>query len=324
MGKTTSKKKKLLKRTLWLFVFTFVLMNLVASFHAYKFTHFADNSELKTQSPGKLSMLEKGQTLFFGINNPRPENTIKPDYEFETIKLQSFKKIECWLIKPQAEHHPKQNNGTIIIYHGYGGKKSSMLDKAEEFLKLGYNTFIVDFMGSGGSEGNQTTIGFKESEDVLVTYNYVKEQGEKNIYLFGTSMGAAAIMKAIAEHTISPKAIILECPFGTMYQTVSGRFENMNVPSFPMADLLVFWGGAVNSFWAFDHNPIEYAKNINCPTLLLYGAKDKNVKSFEVEEIFSNLAGHKVMKVYPEAGHDNYLINYKDEWVNDIESFLNN
>lgn len=57
---------------------------------------------------------------------------------------------------------------------------------------------------------------------------------------------------------------MIECPFGSMYKTVCARFKTMNAPTFPMAGLLVFWGGMQNNFWAFEHNPTEYAKNINC------------------------------------------------------------
>ena len=81
-----------------------------------------------------------------------------------------------------------------------------MLDKSEIFLELGYNTFLVDFMGSGGSEGNQTTIGFLEAEQVETSFNYLKNKGEKNILLFGTSMGAVAIMKAIHDFDLKPKS----------------------------------------------------------------------------------------------------------------------
>ena len=34
-------------------------------------------------------------------------------------------------------------------------------------------------MGSGGSQGNQTTIGFYESKQVKETYDYLNEKGEK-------------------------------------------------------------------------------------------------------------------------------------------------
>jgi len=160
---------------------------------------------------------------------------------------------------------------TVAFFHGYGGEKTSLLDKAEEFKRLNFDVLLVDFMGSGGSEGNQTTLGFKEAEEVKTAFDYLSKNRTENIYLFGTSMGAVATMKAIAEYDLKPSGIIIECPFGSMYQTTCARFKIMNVPTFPMAALLVFWGGVQNSFWAFGHNPTEYAKKISCPTLLLYG-----------------------------------------------------
>jgi len=89
-----------------------------------------------------------------------------------------------------------------------------MLDKSDIFLSEGYNSFLVDFMGSGGSEGNQTSIGFLEAEYVKSCFDYLTNNGEHNIYLFGTSMVAAATMKAIHDYDIKPKGIIIECPFG--------------------------------------------------------------------------------------------------------------
>ena len=147
-------------------------------------------------------------------------------------------------------------------------------------------------------------------------------KGEENIYLFGSSMGAVAIMKAMQEYDLKAKGLILECPFGSMYKTTCARFRAMNAPTFPMASLLVFWGGVQSGYWAFGHQPTEYAKNINCPTLILYGEKDQNVSREEIDEIFSNLKENKILKTYPEAGHENYLIRYKDRWVSDVEEFL--
>ncbi len=54
-----------------------------------------------------------------------------------------------------------------------------MLDKAEEFEKMNYKVLLVDFMGSGGSEGNQTTVGFKEADEVKTVFEYILSQGEK-------------------------------------------------------------------------------------------------------------------------------------------------
>jgi len=293
------------------------LINVVAIFHSYKFTHFTNSRTDKTKNPEKLSTGQKISTLIFGVSNPRPKNRTGPSTAYETIRLKSNKIIECWLV-PVA--NPK---GTIILFHGFSADKSTMLDKAEVFQHLGFSTLLVDFMGSGGSEGNQTTVGYFEAEQVRTCFEYLKERGVQNIYLFGTSMGAVAIMRAVSEHDIQPRGIILECPFGTMYQTVCARFKTMNAPVFPMAGLLVFWGGLQNGFWAFGHNPVEYARKINCPALLLYGAKDRNVSMSETEQIFKNLSGMKTLKIYPNAGHENYLTKYQDKWTEDVQMFLN-
>lgn len=288
----------------------------MAIFHAYKFTHFGNNNESKTKSAGQLTTGQKIQTIFFGVNNPRPTNNIFPSQHYETIKLKSNREIECWYI------HAKNPKGTIILFHGFGGSKASLLGKSDLFLNMGYNTLLVDFMGSGGSEGNQTTIGFLEAEQVKTSFDFIAKKTDDNVYLFGTSMGAVAIMKAIKDFKLTPKGIILECPFGTMYQTVCARFNTMRVHTFPMAGLLMFWGGVENGFWAFGHNPKDYAKNITCPTLLLYGEQDEKVSREEINEIFSNLRGIKQLKTYPLAGHENYLARYKSEWIKDIAGFL--
>lgn len=309
-------KKKWLKRIIWLLAVVFILLNAIAIFHSYRFTHFSDKKKIKTESPDKLTTTDKLKTLFLGIENPRPENKIFPTTSYETIQLQSNKLIECWYLKA---HEAK---GSVILFHGYSGEKSSMLDKAAIFLELGYNTLLVDFMGSGGSEGNQTTIGYFEAEQVKTCYSYLQEKEAAPIYLFGTSMGAVAIMKALHDFDLKPSGVILECPFGSMYKTVCARFNSMHVPTFPMAALLVFWGGIQNNFWAFGHQPTNYATKINCPTLLLYGAKDQRVSKAEMDDIFNNLGNKKEFKIYPDAGHENYLIKYKKEWTNDIQSFL--
>lgn len=151
------KLKKLIKISLFLFFLLFVIINIIVIFHAYNFTHFSTTIKPKTKSPSNLSFIEKLGILTFGVTNPRPINSLIPSQNYETIYLQSNKKIACWLIK-----QPK-SKGTVILFHGYGGNKALLLDKSDIFIALGYNTLLVDFAGSGNSEGNQTTIGFHES-----------------------------------------------------------------------------------------------------------------------------------------------------------------
>lgn len=312
----TKKTNSFLRRILYFLLIIFILMNVMAALHAYKFTHFDVSAGVKTKDPVKLSFTEKLKAVLLGVSNPRPQNITKPKVAFQTIRVKTNKEIECWLIKAR---NPK---GTVILCHGYSAAKSSTLEKAEIFLSLGYNTMLIDFMGSGGSEGNQTTIGFYEAQEVKSAFDYLKNKGEKNIVLFGTSMGAAAIMKCQNDYNMNAEALILECPFGSMLQTVQARFKNMHLPAFPMANLLVFWGGVENNFNAFDHNPVDYALGIKCPVLLLYGQRDDKVSPAETNAIYRNLSNIKDLKMFPLAGHEDYLSLYRKAWTTDVSSFL--
>ncbi len=305
------------KKWLYLLVAGLVGINIIAAFHAYTFTHFTEQAVSKTKDPKLLSTGQKVKALVVGINNPRPVTNIVPARSYKTIKIQSNKQLEAWLIPADSA------KGTVILFHGYSGEKSTMLERAEVFLQLGFNALLVDFMGSGGSEGQQTTLGYLEAEEVKSCFDYLKTQGESRIYLFGTSMGAAAVLKAEHDYHLQPSGLILECPFGSMYATTCARFHKMGVPAFPMAGLLVFWGGLENGFWAYGHNPVNYARAVNCPVLLLYGAKDETVSQEDTELIFANLTSNlKELRVYPNAAHENFLLQYSKEWTSDVQDFL--
>lgn len=304
------------RRLLWVIGFVFVVMNVIAFLHAYKFTHFTASAFERTKDPKKLSVSSKMKILFSGIDNPRPRNKTGPAHAYETVRIQSTTMLECWKITTP------DSKGTVVMFHGYAGMKASLLERADEFIKLGYSILLVDFMGSGGSEGDQTSIGFTEADQVRDCLAYVSSYESGNTILFGTSMGAAAILKAMNDYALRPEALILECPFGSLYKTVCARFRLMGVPAFPMAGLLCFWGGAQNGYWAFSHNPAQYAKSVNCPTLILFGERDNRVSNEETDLIFNNLGGEKTLKKYPQEGHDVFLDANRDQWQADVSMFM--
>ncbi|RYD90798.1 MAG: alpha/beta hydrolase, partial [Sphingobacteriales bacterium] len=277
--------KKLKKNLLRGLVVIFVLANVMAFFHGRKFTHFDPDTREKP-SPEGMPFFKKIKTMFTGVSLPRPYTKKLPNRPYSTVALNSNVRIICWAMKATVPA-----KGTMILCHGYGGEKSDMLDRAYVCLDAGYNVLLPDFMGAEASEGNLCTIGYKEAENVKTCIDYISTHGEKNIYLLGASMGAAAIMRTCSIYALPVKALVLECPFGSMRQTVKNRFEAMQVPAFPLSDFLVFWGGAQNGFNAFSHNPEDYAKKIKLPVLLLCGGKDDRVKPEEIQHIQGIIQG---------------------------------
>jgi uncharacterized protein len=294
-----------------------IIINLILISQAYHLTHFYEHGTVKPMSEQTSGFWGKAQVVLFGLKQEKLVGAI-PDSAFSNIKLKTKDGLvlDAWLI------HIPSSKGTIAIFHGNGSEKSANLSQSNTFNEMGYSTLLVDFRAHGQSEGNTCTIGYREAEDVKLAYDYLQNNGEKNIVLYGISMGAATITKAIADYGLTPAKIILEMPFASLNETAEGKMRMAKLPPEPFAGLLTFWGGVINGFWAFDMKPREFVKKIKCPVLLQWGKKDKGVTEAEIRELYKNIESRKNLVVYENSGHQNLCENEPDKWEENIDVFL--
>ncbi len=308
------------KRRLLLFLLlAFVLLNAVAFFHAWRFTHFSAEAGPHSASPEQLTLAQKLGLLLTGVRNPKPVNGPAPDFPVQTVHFTSPNgRLEAWYARPTG---PPQ--GAVALFHGYGSSKSQLGYVAGYFRQLGYVVLMVDLAGNGNSAGRHTTVGYREAEDVAAAVRWLQDSAKhQTLILYGISMGAVAILRAEAKLGIRPTANVLECPYGSMRQTAYNRFRSMHVPPFPLADLLVFWGGVQNGFWAFGLRGEDYARRVQVPTLLLWGTADPRVSRAETDAIFKNLAGPKARVNFGGCGHEPYWGRYPAAWRGQVGRFL--
>lgn len=296
----------------------FVLLNVITAFHAYKFTHFYESSEAPVNKSEMKSGWDITKDILFGINAYKQKNKVPADSSFETIYLTTGDKIKLqgWYMKTPAA------KGTVILFHGHGSKKSSVLEEAAGFRKMGYNTLLLDFRAHGSSGGNTSSIGYYETEDVKLAYDFIKEKGEKNIILWGISMGAAAVSKAMNDYPLQPSKVILEMPFASILQAAEGRIKMMGLPGEPLASFITFWGGTEHGFWAFKMKPAEFVKQIKCPVLLQWGRNDPRVKQEETDLIYANISAPKKLVVYENSGHESLCEKEHAKWMKEVGDFL--
>jgi uncharacterized protein len=308
--------KKIIRYSIRTLIVLFVLLNVITAFHAYKFTHFYEAADAPATE--KKSALTTIGNILFGAKAYKKTNSAPADTTYETIYLKTKDNIqlECW-------YTPVGNaKGTVILFHGHGSKKSATNDEALGFRKMGYTTLQVDLRAHGGSGGNSCTIGWYEVEDVKLAYDWVKAKGESDVVLWGISMGAAAITKAIDDYKLRPKKIILEMPFATLLDAAEGRIKMMGLPPEPLASLVTFWGGVEQGFWAFNMRPAQFVRSIKCPVLLQWGENDNRVKREETNWIFANITASKRMVVYKNSGHESLCSKENDKWMKEVSRFL--
>lgn len=312
---------KLFRYFLYTFLSLFILLNILLAFHAYRFTYFYDNPERqRPKKPEEYTSAERLQGALFGLKFKKAVVDSFPTVPFQTVQLKTTdgETLEGWYVPAQAAL------GTVILSHGHANSKARVLAEAQYFHELGFNTLAYDFRAHGNSSGNICTIGYNEVQDIKAAYDFVARKGEKNIVLWGISMGAAAITKALVDYSdLKPTRVILECPFASLYEAVQGRLRTMHLPTSPASELLLTWGSLERGMWSFGYSPADYAHQLHMPVLLNWGANDKRVTRHETDEIFANIGStRKQLIVFEQSGHQSFCKSEGPKWKAAINRFL--
>lgn len=306
----------------WVLLVQFILMNISAALYAYKFTRVYDDPALRTAKPAG-NVFEKTWRLFTGPRQPKSIITDSPTFPFDTITLQTGKGIfiDAWY--GQTDSTAK---GTVILFHGIAGNKGMLLAEAYEFRYLGYNVLLVDYRAHGNSGGQTTTIGVREPEEVKLAYDFISSKGETNIFLYGISMGAVVVSKAIADYDLKPVGTILEMPFASLQTHLQARARAngfQGLPEKPFGFFVTWWMGIERGFNGFRHKTYAYVKKMNGPVLLQWGSLDSYVSVGETDKVYKAIAStQKKLVVYERAGHESLLQNDPVRWRIEIERFL--
>jgi uncharacterized protein len=312
-----NKKASILKWVLWFLLVQFILINISGILYGYKLTHFYDTVP-KSASSSK-NIFTKTWKLFRGPKFQKTTISEVPHFPFETVRLKTKNEltIEAWYIPVDSAR------GTVILFHGLGGNKSFMLDQAYEFMYLGFNVMLMELRAHGNSGGNTTTFGVRESEEAKLAYDFIAKKGERNIVMYGFSLGAVVIAEAIYDYNIVPSRIILDAPFGSLKSHLEGRARVLGFPEEPFGLLVTFWSGVERGFNGFRHNTCKYVKMIKCPVLLQYGALDNLVTEQETDCIYKNVSSpDKRLVVYEGAAHQPLLNKDPDKWRTEVKNFL--
>ncbi|MBI1343893.1 MAG: hypothetical protein GC171_13250 [Terrimonas sp.] len=306
----------------WIFrvlLFQLILINISAAFHAYKFTHFYSDKAVYNQPPSAGTFLLRTWRLMVGKRYGRSPIVYTPSVPYDTLSLSLSNglKISGWYIRADTAI------GTAILFHGLGSNKGQPLNEAAELRLLGYNTLLIDLRAHGASEGKAFSLGYKESEEVKLAYDYIKGKGESNILLWGMSVGAVIIAKAIDDYAISPSKIILEMPFSSLEDHLRSRARTLGFPEEPFAFFVTFWTGLEQGYWGYAHKTTTYVRKIKCPVLLQWGKQDEYVKESEIKAIFKNIGtSKKQLVVYDQSGHVPLCWSENDKWHDTVVQFL--
>jgi pimeloyl-ACP methyl ester carboxylesterase len=196
---------------------------------------------------------------------------------------------------------------TVVLAHGFGGNKSTMLAFAE-MLHDAYNIVIFDFRNHGQSSGTETTAGVLEQEDLRAVIKWIDdEKRPKKVAVLGVSMGgAAALVESIADDHVD--ALILDSTHATLANAIQARLERQGYPiSLPAAwsvllGALIRTGQDVSSV-----DPLQRIGLYKGPVLIIVGGQDDTIGPTDGQDLLAAASqggpASAELKVCDEAGH---------------------
>ena len=103
--------------------------------------------------------------------------------------------LRGWLIEPSQP-------ATVILLHGYGSNRLSMLWHAEQLAEAGFGVLLYDERGSGESDGARRSYGWQDPVDVLAAVEYLHNRSSTantQLGIAGCSIGGQIALQAAAQ-----------------------------------------------------------------------------------------------------------------------------
>lgn len=223
---------------------------------------------------------------------------------------------------------PARNGCTLICCHGVHDNAAQWVHQvARLHARSGYGALMFDFAGHGRSEGALVTFGIREQEDIATALAYLRARGDvdmERIGIMGYSLGAISAVLFAARHP-RIRALVIESGFADLLRDISVLFRRYTgMPSFPFAQLVVFWAERIASARLSQIRPARVIGRISPGAVLIISDLKDDVadEPYDGEQLFLAAKQPKRLWQVQDAGHVQAFATRPEEWVERVGAFL--
>jgi len=215
---------------------------------------------------------------------------------------------------------------TILMCHGIGTGRRECLPIALRFSTAGYNVLCFDFRAHGMSDGQFSSVGLHETNDVIGAVQYLKQRPEVDptrIGVVGFSMGAVATIQAAAQ-CADIAAVVADSAYASFLEAVRYSFRVVaRLPHFPIAPIAMHWAKWIVHVDPSHLRPVDVIGRIAPrPILVTHGTLDEIVPLRHAHILFKAAEEPKELWIVPGARHVEARDQDPDGYFERIERFL--
>ncbi len=198
-----------------------------------------------------------------------------------------------------------KSDKAVILVHGHTANRNEGMRWVRPFHEAGFHVLTFDLRNSGKSEGDSTSLGYHERNDVIAAVDFLADEKNINsIGVFGVSMGAATSVLAMAEDK-RIQAGIFEAGYADFGDLLVTRAkEDFGLPKYPLIPVvkLVF-----NLRTGADMDSVSMEKNLprlsQRPVLIIHCKDDDYIPYEHGLRNFNALKSNREMWTSPCKKH---------------------
>ena len=185
-----------------------------------------------------------------GLERHYPFNPNRLNLEYEDVWLTTSDgvRIHCWYLPLSPEHRSivgsrRDKAPTVLWLQENAGNMAYRLLFVKPLIRvLQCNVLMVMYRGYGSSEGSPNEQGLRmDAESALEYLRKRDDVDEKNIAVFGRSLGGAVAIDLAARHQDKVKALVVENTFTSIPDMAVQKFPFLKPIGIGRGGLLVLF-----------------------------------------------------------------------------------
>lgn len=208
--------------------------------------------------------------------------------------------------------------GTVIHFHGNAQNLSSHFGYSYWLNHYGYQVFIFDYRGYGGSKGNPTQEGAVQDGIAAIEYLRTRPDVDRDrIAVWGQSLGGAISIASLGllKDKSGIRAFILEDTFDS-YRSIARDVLSRHWITWPLQWMpwLVI---------SERHKPTKYLDRLPpCPVLVIHGDADKIVPYWLGQRLYQELREPKEFWTVHGGGHVEAFTRFETQFKPRLVEYL--
>jgi pimeloyl-ACP methyl ester carboxylesterase len=242
---------------------------------------------------GGLLILIVSSVYAMGVKSQKPKRKAIdrfPAVPYEEVQWHSQgDEIKGWFIPTNVKLQEK-SAPMVIIAHGWGSNRVSMLRYIDTLHKEGYALLVYDARSHGESAGIPATSGISIRDDLLSALDYGGSRPEvdpESIGVLGHSLGAFGSVLALTRACNRIRAVITDAMPARTQTMMESELRKHRIPLFPLVHILP-WIWYIRSHVSPRETNIAAAINsCNVPLLMIHSRRDNIIPAEEMDYIRS-------------------------------------